>query len=284
MPTEIWLFRLAKTYIPWSTWDAYWEGGEPRLPSTPPKLVEGTFALKTLSKEHERTVEDVTVRLRRETQVIQQQSWPVAYERQFRFLSPAAINTMNDIEPWLEDPGAYHWDTIKSNLVAYTDAAALDYGRLGDPAYFAGQRLAALSLWGMLDCIAETMAAKWELGFGECKDNPNPDDFRLPNLDRAVEVGGWMLDWFPDLRDGEMPTPFSRFVELHRVELQPQEGLQNVQELSARFGSNALPDLFGQVWAQRFGYEALLTDLEKTLAPPEQLLSLGWLYDLRVMR
>lgn len=284
-PTDIWSFTLGKTYIPWDTWDAYFSGGAQRLPSTPPELVRGTFALKTLPKEHERTLEDVTVRIRRETRVVEQQGWHfTAYQRHFRYLSPALMNALEDILPWLHDPGAYHWDTIKNILAGYTDSAALDYPRLADPGYFELRRLEATNLWETLDCIAQTLAAKWELGFGECLGNPNPTDFQLPDLDPAVEVGGWMLSHFPALRDGELPMPLSRFVELHRVELQPQQTIHNVQELADRFGSAAVQDLFGEVWAQRYGYDALLTDLETELATPEQLVGLGWLYSQRLMR
>ena len=285
MPTNIWSFHLNKTYIPWSTWDAYCSEGPARLPSTPPRLIHGTYALKPLAKEHERTLEDVTVRLRRETRIVEQEGWTFsAYQRHFRYLSPAAIDAFSDIMPWLEDPGAYHWDTIKGILVAYTGAAALDYGRLADPGYFEQRRLVAMNLWQMLDCVAQTMAAKWELAFGECQGNPDPDDFRLPNTDQAVEIGGWMLSRFPSLRDGELPMPLSRFVELHRVELQPQQGLANLNMLAERFGDAATPDLFGQVWAERFGYEALLADLETTLTTPQALIALGWLYPQRLMR
>ena len=285
LPTNVWTFTLRKTYIPWETWDAYFEGGAPRMPSTPPSYVRGPFALKTLPKEHERTLEDVTLRLRRETRVVEEQGWTfTAYQRHFRYLSPAAVDAFNDLVPWLQDPGAYHWDTIKSILVGYGQAADLDYPRLADPRYFEVRRLDALNLWETVDCVAQTMAAKWELGFGECLDNPNPDDFQPGNTDRAAEAAGWMFNHFPDLRDGEMPMAFSRFVELHRVELQPQEFIRNVQGLSDRFGSAAVPDLFGEVWAQRFGYDALLADLEQTLATPQQLIGLGWLYSLRTMR
>ncbi len=279
LPTDIWAFTLRKTYIPWQTWDAYFGGGAPRLPSTPPSFVGGTYALKTLSKEHERTLEDVTLRLRRETRVVEQEGWTfTAYQRHFRYMSPAAIDAFNDLVPWLQDPGAYHWDTMKNILVGYGQAADLDYPRLAEPAYFEARRLDALNLWQTVECIAQTLAAKWELGFGECRDNPNPDDFQLPNIDEAVEVGGWLLNHFPSLRDGELPMPFARFIELNRVALQPQQFTQNVQELSDRFGSAAVPDLFGDVWAQKFGYGALLSDLERALAAPEQLVSLGWLY------
>lgn len=285
MPANVWSFALSKTYIPWSTWDAFCNGGAMRLPATPPNYVEGTFALKTLSKEHERTVEDVTVRLRRETNVIDEESWTItAFDRELRYLSPAAVNAFEDIMPWLEDPGAYHWSTIKNILVGYTDAAALNYPRLSDAGYFATRRLEALSLWDMVECVAQTMAAKWELAFGECQDNPNPNDFRPQDSDWATEAGGWMLNHHPSLRDGEMPMPLSRFVELHRVELQPQETAPNLQELSDRFGNEAATDLFGEVWARRYGYDALLTDLERSLATPEQLISLGWLYTWRAMR
>jgi len=285
LPVNLWQFTLDKTYIPWATWDAYFEEGAPRLPSTPPSFVRGTFALKTLAKEHERSLEDVTLRLRRETTVVQEQGWNLrAYNRAFRYLSPAAIAAFDDMMPYLQDPGAYHWDAIKNVLAGYADAAALDYPRLSDPNYFEARRLDALNLWEALDCVAHTLAAKWELGFGECCDIPNPDNFALPNTDDALEVGGWMLNHFPSLRDGELPVPETRFVELHRVELQPQQTMHNVEELGLRFGSAAVPDLFGQVWDKKFGYEALLVDLEQTLATPEQLIGLGWLYTLRTMR
>ncbi len=284
-PTDLWAFTLSKTYIPWQTWDAYLGGGAPRLPSTPPRMVRGTYALKTLPKEHERSLEDVTVRLLRETDVVEREGWRfAAYERHLRYLSPAFIDAMGSIMPRLQDPGAYHWDMIRNILVSYADSAALDYPRLSDPGYFSARRIDALSLWEAVDYIAQTMAAKWELGFGECQGNPDPNDFHLPNLDPAVEVGGWMLNHFPALRDGELPMPFSRFVDLNRVRLQPQEMVLNVQELADRFGSAAVPDLFGDVWAQRFGYEALLSDLEQALATPEQLVGLGWLYEKRTMR
>ena len=284
-PTDLWAFRLAKTYIPWETWEAYESGGAPRLPSTPPRDVRGTYALKTLSKEHERSLEDITIRLQRETDVVSQQGWRfTAYERHLRFLSPAFVDAFSSILPWLQDPAAYHWDRIRGILVSFADSAALDYPRLSDPTYFGARRLDALSLWETVECVAQTMAAKWELAFGECRDNPDPNDFRLPNVDPAVEVGGWMLNHFPALRDGELPMPFTRFVDLHRVELQPQETVPNIQELADRFGSAAVPDLFGEVWAQRFGYEALLSDLEGALAAPEQLIGLGWLYAQRAMR
>lgn len=285
LPANLWSFYLDKTYIPWSTWETYAEGGAPRQPSTPPKFVRGTFALKTLPKEHERTLESVTVRLQRETEVVQREGWMFnAYERYFRYLSPALMNAFNDIMPYLEDPAAYHWDRIRNMLASYADSAGLEYPRLAEPAYFEAHRLEALNLWEMLDCIAQTMAAKWELGFGECEDNPDPNDFHLGNTEEAVEVGGWMLNHFPALRDGELPMPFSRFVDAHRTELYPQENVQNVQELSDRFGSAAVPDLFGQVWDQRFGYESLLADLEGLLATPEQLIGLGWLYRQRLLR
>ncbi len=284
-PTDMWTFTLEKNYIPWQTWDAYFEEGAPRMPSTPPSYVRGTFAMKTLSKEHERTLEDVTVRLRRETKVAEQQGWRyTAYQRHLRFMSPALVNAFNDIQPWLQDPAAYHWDMMRNILVSYSNSAALDYPRLSDPSYFETRRLEALNLWETLECVAQTMAAKWELGFGECQDNPDPNDFRLANLDPAVEIGGWMLNHFPALRDGELPTPLTRFVDLHRAALQPQEAIQNVEGLGLRFGDAAVPDLFGQVWAQRFGYEALLADLEKALATPEQLVGLGWLFEQRLMR
>ena len=284
-PIDVWQFALAKTYIPWDTWVAYFRGGAPRLPSTPPEYVRGTLALKTLPKEHERTVEDVTVRLRRETDVVREQGWSfTAYQRHFRFMSPALMNAFSDILPYLRDPGAYHWDRIKNMLVSYIDSAALDYPRLSDPGYFEARRLEATNLWEALDAIAQTLAAKWELGFGECHDNPNPNDFQLPNLDSAVEVGGWMLNHFPSLRDGEMPMPLERFIDEHRVELQPQQNIHNVQELADEFGDAAVPDLFGEVWAQRFGHQALLADLEQELATPEQLIGLGWLFNQRLMR
>ncbi|HOQ98747.1 MAG TPA: hypothetical protein PLJ35_07985 [Anaerolineae bacterium] len=284
-PVNLYAFGLRKTYIPWDTWEAYYGGGPPRLPSTPPKLVEGTFALKTLPKEHERTLEDVTVRLRQETNVLAEQSWSIdAYDRYFRFISPAILAVLDDIMPYLQDPGAYHWERIKNMLVSYVDSAGLDYPRLSDPDYFEARRLDALNLWQALDGIANTLAAKWELGFGECGHNPDPDDFRLPNVDAAFEVGGWMLGHFDALRSEELPIPMSRFVELHRVELQPQQMSTNIQEVSDRFGPGAVPDVFGQIWNQRYGYDALLADLEKSLATPDQLIGLGWLYDLRTMR
>ncbi len=284
-PVNLYAFGLRKTYIPWDTWEAYYSGGPPRLPSTPPNFVEGTFALKTLPKEHERSVEDVTVRLRQETNVLAEQSWSInAYARHFRFISPALLDAFNDIVPYLQDPGAYHWDRIRNMLISYVDSSGLDYPRLGDPDYFEARRLDALSLWQALDCIAQTLAAKWELGFGECQGNPNPNNFQLPNVDPAFEVGGWMLSHFPALRSEGLPIPMSRFVELHRVELQPQQMAQNVQELSDRFGPAAVPDLMGEVWNERYGYEALLADLERDLATPEQLIGLGWLFDLRTMR
>lgn len=284
-PVNLYAFRLRKTYIPWDTWEAYLGGGPPRMPSTPPKLVEGTYALKPLSKEGERSIEDVTVRLRQESDVLPRESWSInAYERCFRFISPAILDAFTDILPYLQDPGAYHWERMRNMLISYVDSAALDYPRLNDPDYFAARRLDALNLWQVLDCISHTLAAKWELGFGECLNNPNPNDFRLPNADTAFEVGGWMLSRLPELRSEELPIPMSRFVELHRVELQPQQTANNVQELSDRFGPAALPDMFGQVWNERFGYEALLADLEKDLATPEQQVGLGWLYDLRTLR
>jgi len=285
LPANIWSFNLNKTYIPWETWETYASGGPPRLPSTPPSFVEGPTALKTLPKEHERTLEDITLRIQRETDEVEKQGWTFpAYQRHFRFLSPAMIDAFTDLLPYLQDPGAYHWDNLKNILMAYVKAAALDYPRLSDPDYFEARRLDALSLWGTLDCISQTMAAKWELGFGECENNPDPNDFRLGNLDPATEVGGWMLNHFPSLRDGELPMPLSQFVELHRVELQPQQALGNTDALGMRFGPAAVADLFGQVWERRFGYDALLTDLEQTLASPEQLIGLGWLYDHRAMR
>lgn len=284
-PVNLYAYRLHKTYIPWDTWEAYYSEGAPRLPSTPPNYVEGTYALKTLSREHERSLEDVTVRLRQETNVLEEQSWSIdAYERYFRFISPAMLNALDDIAPYLQDPAAYHWDRIRNMLISYVDAASLDYPRLSDPGYFEARRLDALTLWQVLDCVAHTMGAKWELGFGECQGNPDPNDFRLPNTDPAFEVGGWMLNHFPALRSEELPIPLSRFVELHRVELQPQQTATNVQELADRFGPGAVADVFGQVWNQRYGYEALLTDLERSLATPDQLVGLGWLYDLRAMR
>jgi hypothetical protein len=284
-PIDVWQFALAKTYIPWQTWEAYRSEGAPRPPSTPREYVRGTFALQTLPKEHERTLEDISLRLRRETNVVQEQGWRfTAYQRHFRFMSPALMNAFNDILPYLEDPGAYHWDRIKNMLVSYVDSAALDYARLSDPGYFESRRLDATSLWEVLDSISQTLAAKWELGFGECQGNPNPNDFHLPDLDPAVEVGGWMLNHFPSLRDGELPMPVERFLDEHRRELQPQQYVQNVQELADEFGEAAVPDLFGEVWAERFGYEALLADLEQEFATPEQLIRLGWLFNQRLMR
>ncbi len=284
-PVDLWSFRLDKTYIPWSTWEAYLSEGAPRLPSTPPNLVGGTYALKTLPKEHERTVEDVTLRLREETQVVQKEGWRLsAYQRHFRFMSPALVDAFNDIVPYLQDPGAYQWGMIRNILVSYVDSAALDYPQLRDPAYFEARRLDATSLWEVLDCISQVLAAKWELGFGECLYNPDPSNFQLPDLDPAVEVGGWLLNHFPALRDGDLPTPFSRFVDQHRRELQPQANINNVQEIADEFGSEAVPGLFGDVWAQRYGYEALLADIEQALATPEQLVGLGWLHNVRLMR
>ncbi len=283
-PVNLYAFNLQKTYIPWDTWDAYYEGGAPRMPSTPPKLVGGTFALKTLPGEHERSLEDVTVRLREEGNALEQ-SWTInSYGRYFRFISPAMLDAFNDIMPYLQDPSGYHWDRIRNMLISYVDSAGLDYPRLSDPDYFQTRRLDALTLWQTLDCLAHVMGAKWELGFGECQGNPDPNDFGLEGVDAAFEVGGWMLNHYPALRSELLPIPMSRFVELHRVELQPQQMDTNVQQLSDRFGSDAVPDLFGMVWNQRFGYEALLSDLEKRLATPEQLVGLGWLYDLRTMR
>jgi len=285
LPTNLWSFKLQKTYIPWDTWDAFMEGGAPRMPSTPPNYPSGTFALKTLPKEHERTLEDVTARILRETDVVDKEGWTFdAYQRHFRFLAPAAIDALNDILPWLQDPAAYHWDTIKNILVDYGQTSALDYPRLSDPAYFEARRQDAVNLWQMVDCVSQTLAAKWELAFGECYGDPNPDDFRLPNLDEAVEVSGWMLNHFPSLREGEIPLSFDRFVDLHRVQMQPQEFAPNVQELADRFGSAAMPDLLGQVWSDRYGYDALLADLEQSLASPDQLIGLGWLYPERAMR
>lgn len=284
-PIDLWAYTLDKTYIPWETWEAYEAGGAPRLPSTPPSYVGGPFALKTLPKEGERTLEDITVRIRQETSVLQQEGWHLrAYERRFRFMSPALADALSDALPWLQDPGAYHWDKVRNILVGFVDAAALDYPQLRDPGYFEARRLEALNLWQVLECIAQALAAKWELGFGECEYNPNPDAFQLPDLDPAVEVAGWMLNRFPAVRDGELPIPFSRFVEQHRLELQPQANLQSVQELADAFGDGAVPDLFGEVWAQRFGYEALLADLEQQLATPEQLIGLGWLFNQRLLR
>lgn len=284
-PTDLWSFGLAKTYIPWEVWESFLAEGPPRMPATPPNLVRGTFALKPLEGEWERTLESVTLRLH-ETDVVSRQGWAfTAYQRHFRYLAPALVDAFQDIVPWLEDPAAYHWDEIKNVLIGYLQGGALDYVRLGDPAYYEAHRLEALNLWEVLDCISQVMAAKWELGFGECLDNPDPNDFHLPDLDPAVEVGGWMLNRFPALRNGsELPMPFSRFVDLYRGELQPQSGVQNVQELADRFGPAAVPDLFGAAWAQRYGYEALLTDLERSLATPEQLIALGWLYEQRLMR
>lgn len=284
-PVNLYAFRLRKTYIPWDTWEAYWNEGAPRMPSTPPEYVEGTLALKTLSKEHERSLEDVTLRLQRETEVIPRESWSInGYERYFRYISPAMLDAFNDILPYLQDPGAYHWDRIRNMLISYVDSAALDYPRLSDPGYFEARRLDALNLWEVLDCVSHTLAAKWELGFGECQLNPNPDDFQLPDVDPAFEVGGWMLSHFPQLRSEELPIPMSRFVEMHRVELQPQRMVRNIQQVADRFGPAAAADVFGQVWNQRYGYEALLTDLERNLATPDQLVGLGWLYDLRTLR
>lgn len=285
LPTDIWTFILYKTYIPWETWVAYCSGGAPRLPSTPPEFVEGPFALKTLAKEHERTLEDVTVRLRRETRVVEEQGWSFpAYQRYFRYMSPALMNAVEDLLPWLQDPGAYHWETIKNTLVGYIRSADLDYPRLSDPAYFEAHRQDAVNLWEVLECVAQTLAAKWELGFGECQDNPNPNDLRLPELDPALEVGGWMLNHFPSLREGELPTPLERFVESYRLALQPQQMAENLQQMADRFGAQAVPDLFGEAWAERYGYEALLSDLERELATPEQLIGLGWLFNHRLMR
>ncbi len=284
-PVNLYVYSLRKTYIPWDTWEAYYGAGAPRLPSTPPSYVEGTYALKTLPKEHERSLEDVTVRLRQETNVLDRQGWSIdSYQRSFRFISPTMLNALNDMAPYLQDPGAYHWERLRNMLISYVDSAGLDYPRLSDPSYFEDRRLDALTLWQVLDCVAHTMGAKWELGFGECQSNPDPNDFRLPDVDPAFEIGGWMLSHFPALRSEGLPIPMSRFVELHRVELQPQQMATNVQELSDRFGPNAVADVFGQVWNQRYGYEALLTDLERSLATPEQLVGLGWLYDLRTMR
>jgi hypothetical protein len=285
LPTNVFAFSLFKTYIPWSTWDDFEEGGAPRLPSTPPHVVSGTYAMKTLPKEHERTLEDITTRLREETRVVQEEGWIFpAYERHFRYLSPALMDAFNDIVPYLADSAAYQWDKIKNMLVSYIDSSGLDYPRLNDPTYFEARRLDALNVWQILDCVAQTMAAKWELGFGECQDNPNPDDFHLPDTDRALEIGGWMMSHYPSLRGVEQELPMVRFVEAHRRDLQPQQFIQNASEFGQRFTPAATPDLFGQVWAQRFGYDALLTDLESALATPEQLLGLGWLYDQRDMR
>lgn len=284
-PVDLWSFTLDKTYIPWSTWSAYYSEGEPRLPSTPPHVVEGPYALKTLPKEHKRTVEDVTLRLLGETQVIEKEGWHLsAYQRHFRFMSPALVNAFNDILPSLQDPEAYEWDRIRNILISYLDSAGLDYPRLRDPAYFETRRLDATNLWEILDCISQTLAAKWELGFGECQYNPDPNNFQLPSLDPAVEVGGWMLNHFPALRDGDLPMPFSVFVDQHRRELQPQAMISNVHEFADEFGSEAVPGLFGDVWDQRFGYEALLADIEQQLATPEQLIGLGWLHNARLMR
>ena len=285
-PTNIWTFSLAKTYIPWDTWEAFWEGGAPRMPATPPNLVRGTFALKTLGGEHERTLESVTQRLQEETDVVRQQGWTFfAYQRHFRYLAPALVNAFNDILPWLKDADAYHWPEVRDSLVGALEGGVLEYPLLADPAYFESHRLEALNLWETLDCISQVMAAKWELGFGECQNNPDPNEFRLPDLDPAIEVGGWMLNHYPSLRNGgPLPMPLTRFVDQHRSRLQPQYGADNVQELADRFGSAAVPDLFGDAWSRRFGYEALLTDLESALATPQQLIGLGWLFEQRLMR
>ncbi|HEY8490966.1 MAG TPA: hypothetical protein VIO14_08230 [Dehalococcoidia bacterium] len=259
---DLWRLTLEKQYVPWETWTAFCRG----------------FGLDTWRPERP-SVEEVTTQLQHDDDAMRGAWRFVAHQRAFHVLPAAAPTMLEETLPFLNDPSAYQWRHVKSIMVAYIQDTGLEYPRLADPRYFQERREEAQALWALLHSVAQVMGAKWELAWGETARDPDPEDLSLPRFQPYDTLGWYLAHFAGELRVDD--RSIDAFVQASEPAFFPFQEVRTVEDAEDVYGE-AMDVAFGAAWEARYGHGALLADLERALATPEEILRLHWLRHLRL--
>lgn len=258
---SVWAFRLDKSYLPWDAWERVWRDGLDK------------YGAET------RALDEILDRLRAERPESTEILDLTTFTRVFPAFAAAGERIFEEeILPLVRDELDYHWPAIKGMLIEMLRAEGVDYAAASEPEYLADRFDEVASVWDVVRCIAHVNGAKWELGRGFCGNDPDPTDFHYPRANKELEIGGWFKHWFGDV--GE-PT-VDQLVQSWQQVFPVRDSFRTIQQLANIYGPRAAELAFGQVWEEKWGYEALLTDLEGALAGWQELLALNWCWNLRV--